>query len=292
MLGTNRHRYKRMALIRPSIDLNTGTLNVSFVGSSASIHIPLASPGPHDLQSASSRVCGDKINALTYSRPDIVDFFSEAIGTSCTLARFPPSLTSKRHFKPHLQVGSGKNGDAAFCTVKQPPILLSNESPMLLVNRTSIDHLNELIKGSGGKAAKADVFRANIVIYDIGRDRIPYAEDTWKYLQIGKEYIEVSSPSPGSTSLILCDLSDIYFFLDPQLLGPCRRCHMVCIDQQTAIKDEEPYVTLSKTRRIGGRVLFGQYATHVPVKNRTRPGIKAGDLVRVLEKEPRVETGD
>lgn len=62
---------------------------------------------------------------------------------------------------------------------------------------------------------------------------------------------------------------------------------MVCIDQQTAIQDEEPYVTLSKTRRIGGRVLFGQHAMHLPVKSRvSRPSIKVGDLVRVLSSEP------
>jgi len=64
---------------------------------------------------------------------------------------------------------------------------------------------------------------------------------------------------------------------------------MVCIDQQTAIQGEEPYVTLSKTRRIGGRVLFGQHAMHLPVKSRVScPGIKVGDLVRVLGSEPTV----
>lgn len=62
---------------------------------------------------------------------------------------------------------------------------------------------------------------------------------------------------------------------------------MVCIDQQTAVKDEEPYVTLSKTRRIDGRVLFGQHAMHLPVKNRVgSPSIKVGDLVRVLDDVP------
>ena len=73
----------------------------------------------------------------------------------------------------------------------------------------------------------------------------------------------------------------------PQLLGPCRRCHMVCIDQQTAVKNEEPFITLSKTRRIDGRVLFGQHAMHFPTKSRLgSSGIKVGDLVRVLTNEP------
>ena len=62
---------------------------------------------------------------------------------------------------------------------------------------------------------------------------------------------------------------------------------MVCIDQQTAVKGEEPFLTLSKTRRIDGRVLFGQHAMHLPVKSKLgTPGIKVGDLVRVLDSEP------
>ncbi|KAF8443628.1 pyridoxal phosphate-dependent transferase [Terfezia claveryi] len=269
-LGTgsamNQKQYNKMALIRPSLAMEDGVLTVSCVGSPASINISLASSELDALQSSASRVCGDKINALTYSAPEVIEFFSAAIGVPCTLARFPASLTSKRHFKPHL--AAPQSGDTELCAAKQPPILLSNESPILLINRTSVDHLNEEIKTSGGKAAKVDVFRANIVIAETGPKRIAYSEDTWKHLQIGKEFIK--------------------------LLGPCRRCHMICIDQQTAIQDEEPYVTLSKTRRIGGRVLFGQHAMHLPVKSRlSRPGIKVGDLVRVLDFEPNIlESGD
>lgn len=60
---------------------------------------------------------------------------------------------------------------------------------------------------------------------------------------------------------------------------------MVCIDQDTAEKNEEPFVTLAKTRMIGGKVLFGQHATHVSNPNSGTRGeatIKVGDLVEVL----------
>ncbi|KAF8477551.1 pyridoxal phosphate-dependent transferase [Kalaharituber pfeilii] len=267
-LGTgsamNQKQYNKMALIRPSIDLTARALNVTAVGSFNSISVPLAFPEANTLQTSASRVCGDKIDAMTYSEPEIIEFFSTAIGVPCTLARFP-SLTSKRHFKPHLAAAT--NCDTAICEAKQPPILLSNESPILLVNRSSVDYLNEIIKLSGGKGAKIDAFRANIVISEIGPNKSPYAEDTWKHLQIGREYLE--------------------------LLGPCRRCQMVCIDQQTAVKHEEPYVTLSKTRKIGGRILFGQHATHLSVKSRlTSPGIKVGDLVRILDSEPEMRNDE
>jgi len=178
-----------MALIRPSLDIEAGVLTVSCVGSPASINISLASSELDALQSSASRVCGDKINALTYSAPEVIEFFSAAIGVPCTLARFPASLASKRHFKPHL--ATTQSGDTELCAAKQPPILLSNESPILLINRTSVDHLNEEIKTSGGKLAKVDVFRANIVIAETGPKRIAYSEDTWKHVQIGREFIKV-----------------------------------------------------------------------------------------------------
>lgn len=34
---------------------------------------------------------------------------------------------------------------------------------------------------------------------------------------------------------------------------------MVCIDQETGIRGDEPFSTLSKTRKIGGKVLFGRH---------------------------------
>ena len=47
-----------------------------------------------------------------------------------------------------------------------------------------------------------------------------------------------------------------------ELLGPCRRCQMVCIDQDTAEQSQEPLLTLAKTRRFDGKIFFGQHACH------------------------------
>lgn len=184
-----KHRYNRLALVRPLIDLDNGILSVTFVGTAKALSVSLASSELETLQTLSSHVCGDKINAFKYTAPEVIEFFSTAIGVPCTLARFPVSPSSKRHFKQHL--ATPRDGGAKICTARLPPILLSNESPILLVNRTSVNHLNEEIKNSGGKPAKADVFRANIVISETGFTRMAYAEDTWKHLQIGKEYMRV-----------------------------------------------------------------------------------------------------
>ena len=58
---------------------------------------------------------------------------------------------------------------------------------------------------------------------------------------------------------------------------------MVCIDQITAEKNEEPFVTLAKKRRRGGRVWFGVHtALAAGEEGRKTSRIKVGDKVRPI----------
>ncbi len=87
-----------------------------------------------------------------------------------------------------------------------------------------------------------------------------YAEDRWHSLLIGgKQHF--------------------------RMLGSCKRCNMVCINQQTAEKNEEPFVTLSKTRRFDGKVFFGNHMSHVSKIDASTieaqyPTIRVGDIVQ------------
>jgi molybdenum cofactor sulfurtransferase len=286
-------RYPKMALIRPSIDRDKGLLRVTLAGTlqatttTHEIAVPL-SADPRMFtdeavyKDASARVCGDSIKAKTYRSSEISSFFSQALGVACDLARFPAKNNGSgisRHSKAHLQKYQ-KAGvmrvPGAFpemvpvtpgaCVSK--PILLANESPILTISRSSLNRLNELIKAEGGKAAQAEVFRANIVVaenpaYPPGLED-PYAEDDWRYLQIGQQYFE--------------------------MLGACRRCQMVCIDQQTAERNQEPFITLSKTRRFDGRVYFGEHTCHIPWDDvlsplGQNPTITVGDAVSTIREE-------
>lgn len=283
-------RYPKMTLIRPSIDMEEGLLHVRLAGClrdttfGNEITIPLsADPRMFSNEAiykvANAKVCGDAIRAKTYRSSEISSFFSQALGVACHLARFPAvgsgsgSLASSRHTKPHLQKSStgSMHIPGAFPDTKplipgttvSKPILLSNESPILTISRSSLNRINELIKAEGGKAAQAEVFRANIVVaenprYPPGAEQ-PYAEDDWRYVQIGQQYFE--------------------------MLGPCRRCQMVCVDQHTAERNQEPFVTLSKTRRFDGRVYFGEHTCHLPMDDPAsplvqNPTISVGDSVR------------
>jgi molybdenum cofactor sulfurtransferase len=284
-------RHPRMALIRPYIDFEAGLLRISFLGQlpeglSDEIHVTLsADPSmyrmPDQFRTFASRVCGDKITAHTYSLNYINNYFSRILEVPCALARFPAggSGTNGRHSKAHMQKHQRNRNSVttadnhipgAFPVPPTPPdsdneaprpILLSNESPILAINRSSIDALNAEIAKTGGKLASPSVFRANVVLAssEPAEQQHPYNEDYWSKLTIGVQEF--------------------------QMLGSCRRCHMICVDQDTAVKDEEPFVTLAKTRRFDGKVFFGSHMCHVPsalpTKEQQYPTIRVGDIVAV-----------
>lgn len=297
-------RYPNMALIRPVLDFKTGVLRISYGGDVPArnqpkeISVPLSSnpvmfrkiPLSLCRRPQPSRVCGDEIIAQTYSSEDTNDFFSAVLGVSCVLARFPPGgqegEKSTRHAKAHLQkhqkiyhattdisnLGKCISPNASV-TPPSPPdsdaedrerrrILLANESPILAINLASLRALNREIVWRGGTAVSPAVFRANIVLDSgDGNGELAYSEDNWSELQIGQQIFK--------------------------MLGSCRRCHMVCVNQETAVKGQEPFVTLSKTRRFDGKVFFGTHMCHVPVsgematRETQNPTIRIGDTVLV-----------
>ncbi|KAK4691318.1 hypothetical protein P7C71_g5654, partial [Lecanoromycetidae sp. Uapishka_2] len=260
-----------MALLRPSLELDNGLLRVRHHGpiptaTPAEISVPLsADPSVYQragdsTSSPCTQVCDETIVAQIYASKDIADFFTNIIGTPCTLARFPAAAAglSTRHFKAHLN----DLGDVPNPANRQRPILLSNESPILTIARSSLNRLNEQIKSKDGKAAHASVFRANIIVAEDpasppGTEQ-PYVEDTWRSLQIDKD-------------------------VNLEVLGGCRRCQMVCVDQDSAEKNAEPFVTLAKTRRRGGKVFFGVHTALSESHLGRIARVKVGDRVHALQ---------
>lgn len=234
--------HPRMALIRPSLDFHAGVLRVKLVGSEEQLTVPLSKDprcfSTKDFKRCDASVCGDKIMAKVYTSPSIADFFTHAVGVPCTLARFPASTSTStdiRHSKGLLQQ-SGRTNQVPR------PILLSNESPILTISRSSLNRLNETIKSTGGKAVPLSSFRANIVLAESpflppGLEQ-PWKEDSWEGMRTSSSGTEFA------------------------FLGGCRRCQMVCVDQDSGEKRQEPFVSLAKTRRFpGGRILFGVHTS-------------------------------
>ncbi|KAL1892729.1 hypothetical protein Sste5346_006812 [Sporothrix stenoceras] len=272
-------------------------------------------------RSQSSRVCGEEIAAQVYTSETVNDFFSRALGVPCLLARFPPGGqgTSVRHSKAHLQKYQQRQGQKALPsppdsdserassngTVREGPsavsqasdtsdedsstsslaarqaarqrrrILLSNESPILTIHMASLRELNASVKlhskdGDSTLDVAASVFRANIVLDSpAGEEQPPYAEDGWSRLVIGEQSFK--------------------------MLGACRRCHMVCINQETGAKSDEPFVTLTKTRRFDSKVFFGTHMGHDPGEETVYVGDNGSGVTALTTPErqfPTIMVGD
>lgn len=237
-------RHPRMALVRPSVDVAAGLLRITYAGTPTaplpadSLAVPLADDPPPNPDThpasplASTTVCGDTVLTRSYADPTIAAFLSAALGLPCTLARLPaptPGARPQRHAKPLPLTPTHPHPTPSPGPLPQP-LLLSNESPILLITHPSLTALNTHITTRGHRPSRAAVFRANIVVAARG-PAVAYAEDAWTGVAVGGARYDA--------------------------LGPCRRCAMVCVDDVTARRGEEPFVSLARTRRREGRVWFG-----------------------------------
>lgn len=118
--------------------------------------------------------------------------------------------------------------------------------PFLLISEASMQDLNGRLE----QTLPMNRFRPNLVVAGCE----PYAEDRWRRIRIG----------------------DISF----RLVKPCSRCVIPTIDQTSAEKGSEPLATLSRYRRQGNKVYFGQNLLHDGVGE-----LRAGMSVEVLESD-------
>lgn len=121
------------------------------------------------------------------------------------------------------------------------PVAFADAYPLLALSESSLDLLNERIE----PRVRMDRFRPNIVL----RGCEPHAEDTWESVRIGDLVIRHG--------------------------GPCARCTVTTVDQNSAIHGKEPLRSLAKYRRTSaGSVTFGQNWIHTGAGR-----IKVGDEV-------------
>ncbi|KAK2880126.1 hypothetical protein FQN49_000540 [Arthroderma sp. PD_2] len=297
-VALNQKRYPRMALIRPFIDLHSGTMRVTLPSPGScqeTIEIPLSLEHSDVFQGElyqssmkqQSTVCGDRVSVQVYKSPRLSSFFSDFLNVPCALARFPPQQgrSSARFSKPYQRPvrervhssipinGIPGSFHEPVASGSKRPILLSNEGPILLISRSSVNNVNETIKSSGkpnstSKAVAADAFRANIIVSENISTAIPnlpvgyrpptsfeqpYIEELWTGFQVGNATFDT--------------------------LGPCQRCQMICIDQLTATRSEEPFSTLAKTRKVDGKVHFGSHVSLSRAMEGRLRTIRVGELL-------------
>ncbi|KAF9570013.1 hypothetical protein EC968_002327 [Mortierella alpina] len=239
---------------------------------------------PTEAAKSSSKVCGDCTAVVHYTSPEINEWFSQFLGRPCRLARQPVASQNPLHLSPSASPAvddvamSGKASPSSRFVKSHlnapagAPILLSNESPFLLIADKSVERVRDWVDeqdhGQGAVRRLANVsedldkklrheltsdsFRANFVTK--GQEN-GFEEDQWARIQIGDQVFDI--------------------------LGPCRRCHMVTIDQMTAMKNSDVFLALSKNRKSsGGQIFFGMHMLHRPDLSVAPYVVKVGDMIR------------
>lgn len=123
-------------------------------------------------------------------------------------------------FMPHVEERQVKEKYAPMGS----SVSLADRSPFLLIGEGSLADLN----GRLDVPVPMDRFRANFIFE--GGDA--FVEDTWDQVRIGANTFHCG--------------------------GPCGRCKVITIDQDSGIKGEEPFATLATYRRPEKSILFGQ----------------------------------
>jgi molybdenum cofactor sulfurtransferase len=252
--GLSQKKYPRMALVKPRIDVRRRLLVVR--AGDRELSVDLDEDGENESTDTFMQVCVDTVNPKRSDKYRSIDeMLSDFLSLPCALAR---------------QVGPGRHSKLGGPTTDRVPLLLSNESPFLLLNQHSVDKVSEWIAegDTRGLIAKASSFRGNFVI---GRPTAnvrfaaegAFQEDAVYRFQIGP-----------------------HTFIP---LGACRRCQMVSIDQETGEKAPETFLTIAKRRRDHrGRILFGTHMMWLDEGNDMddkRPIIKVGMKVTMTLSE-------
>ncbi len=110
----------------------------------------------------------------------------------------------------------------------QSIVSFADAFPFLILGEASLNLLNNKLN----QKTPVNRFRPNLVF--AGGDA--HDEDKWKTIRINQIRFSV--------------------------VKPCSRCVITTIDQNTGEKSEEPLRTLSKYRKIGNKVMFGQNLIH------------------------------
>lgn len=120
---------------------------------------------------------------------------------------------------------SHRKVEAEYAVTKADIISFSDGYPFLIIGQSSLDDLNSRLK----KSLPMNRFRPNFVF----SGGLPYEEESWREFAIG----------------------DLSFFG----VKPCARCIMTTVDQEKGVPSgKDPLLTLSKYRKKGNNVIFGQ----------------------------------
>ncbi|XP_060103805.1 molybdenum cofactor sulfurase isoform X2 [Heteronotia binoei] len=208
------------------------------------ISVSLEEDGGTPAPICQSKVCSHRVQ--TYSCGGrLAAWFSEFLGRQCYLIR--QCSDSQRNAKQKHEKA-----------VMAASLSLVNEAQYLLINQTSVLQLSDQITSRLGESLPLQKlihrFRANIVI----STNEPFEEDKWDEIAVGSLRFKV--------------------------MGPCHRCLVICIDQQTGQRNKEFLQTLASTK--DRKTNFGIYLMNHPERPFPIPStLSVGSQVLAAEKK-------
>lgn len=236
----------KMARIRPVIRLDTQTLDISLVNEEGQVEtrlsVPLNDPEMKAQQQQQPQqqkgydMCGKTLYPSLYTNKAISGPLSAFLNRDCTLGRY-----------------SANEDSASYNHQDRTPLLFSNESPFLLITSESVNQVCEWIQEEEGKQVQEGnvslAFRSNFIIASSSSSSTSspfYEEDNIRRISIGPFQFAV--------------------------MGPCRRCQMIALDQITGRPAPEIISVVARHCRCQGgryksRLLFGLHLMWLQQEN-------------------------
>ncbi len=186
--------------------------------------------------------CGAN-SASAVRRVQVWDDAVEGIDEGDDVADFLTNSFSRECRLVRMSAQTPRQLDARY-TDSPRPMHFGDGQPIHLINTSSVALLSREV----GKTIPCSRFRANIVVSGLEA----YAEDVMRGCVIGGTEFRMTKTTG--------------------------RCVMTTIDQDTAQTSHEPLATLSRSRNVNNRVLFGIYLCH----NTIGSTLEVGDKVELI----------
>ncbi|XP_037364538.1 LOW QUALITY PROTEIN: molybdenum cofactor sulfurase [Talpa occidentalis] len=237
----------RLCLIQPFIDLQQKIMVIKAQGMEP-IKVPLEDSN-EPTQICQSKVCADRVNTYDCGEK-LSSWLSRFFGRPCHL------IKQSSNFQRNAKKKHGKDQSGTTAALS-----LVNEAQYLLINRSSVLELQQQLNVSGENGMEElfpvkDLiprFRANIIT----NGTRPFEEEKWDEISIGSMRFQV--------------------------VGPCHRCQMICIDQQTGQRNQDVFQKLSESRE--RKVNFGVYLMHAPLDLSSPGFLTVGSQILPVLKE-------
>ncbi|KAM9198824.1 molybdenum cofactor sulfurase [Mergus octosetaceus] len=235
----------RLCLVNPSIDLKQKIMVIQAEGMDT-ISVSLEENTGKEAVICESKVCSHRVKTYDCGEKT-AGWFSMFLGRPCRLIRQSPD---KKNSMQH------KNTKGPTCATSIS-LSLVNEAQYLLINVASVLQLKEHISARLEEPLEIEElirrFRANIVI----SAPESFEEEEWAEISIGA--------------------------LRFQVVGPCSRCQIICIDQQSGERNKEVLQSLSAAR--GRKTNFGVYLMNQPLCSSFPDTLSVGSQVLPVLKE-------